>query len=80
MQHQIFKDQCDNCKQMKVCRGYKGKVLCDECIDEEQAKLIIISATYPNRDDRQNFEWKYAQEQLKKKEVLYEQTIFDFET
>ena len=33
-----FKDKCDGCNQMKVCRGYEGKVLCDDCINQNKKK------------------------------------------
>lgn len=26
-----FKDACDECGKMAVCKGYKGKVLCPDC-------------------------------------------------
>ena len=31
-----FKDKCDGCHQMKVCKGYADKVLCDDCINQEK--------------------------------------------
>lgn len=31
-----FKDACDKCGKMAVCKGHNGKVLCPECIQEEQ--------------------------------------------
>ena len=38
-----FKDSCDNCNQMKFCRGYTGKLLCEECIKLlEQSPIEII--------------------------------------
>ena len=42
MQTKTFKDECDKCKKMKVCKGYKGLVLCDECRKEESDKLPEI--------------------------------------
>jgi len=30
--HPTFKDQCDRCHTWAVCHGYKGEVLCEECI------------------------------------------------
>lgn len=31
-----FKDACDECKKMAVCKGYNGKVLCPECIAKQE--------------------------------------------
>ena len=31
-----FKDACDNCGKFNYCKGYKGKVLCEECIKKEE--------------------------------------------
>jgi len=31
-----FKDKCDNCGKMDICKGYNGKVLCPACIKEEE--------------------------------------------
>lgn len=28
-----YKDQCDICKKFSYCRGYKGQVLCESCIN-----------------------------------------------
>ena len=39
----LFKDKCDKCDMMKVCKGFNGWVLCEECIKLEtikQPKLI----------------------------------------
>ena len=33
-----FKDKCDGCNNMKVCKGFNGLVLCDDCIEKESAK------------------------------------------
>lgn len=38
LKKKIFKDKCDGCNQMKVCKGFNGLVLCDECIEKESAK------------------------------------------
>lgn len=29
-----FKDQCDLCNKFSYCKGYKGQVLCQECISK----------------------------------------------
>lgn len=31
-----FKDACDNCGKFNYCKGYKGRVLCEECIKKEE--------------------------------------------
>ena len=36
MTQKKFKDACDNCKQFNYCKGYKGKVLCPDCIKKEE--------------------------------------------
>ena len=36
--NKVFKDRCDICNEMKVCRGFKGLVLCEECEKKEAAK------------------------------------------
>lgn len=33
-----FKDQCDECGQMTLCRGFDGRVLCQKCIDKEMKR------------------------------------------
>lgn len=38
LKNKIFKDKCDGCNQMKVCKGFNGLVLCNECIEKESAK------------------------------------------
>ena len=30
----IFLDRCDICHKPKKCRGYNGKVICEECIND----------------------------------------------
>lgn len=40
LKKKIFKDKCDGCNQMKVCKGFNGLVLCDECIGKESAKPL----------------------------------------
>lgn len=37
MEHK-FKDACDKCGKMDYCKGYKGKVLCPTCIEQEEEK------------------------------------------
>jgi hypothetical protein len=37
-----FKDQCDVCKKMDYCKGYKGLVLCNKCIKKEVSKAPKI--------------------------------------
>lgn len=39
----LFKDECDICKKMKVCKGFNGLVSCEDCRKNEaaqQPKLI----------------------------------------
>lgn len=36
MKEHKFKDKCDGCYQMKVCKGYGNKVLCADCINQEK--------------------------------------------
>lgn len=31
-----FKDACDECGKMAVCKGFQGKVLCPECISKKE--------------------------------------------
>ena len=38
MNNKIYKDKCDCCNTMKVCKGFNGSVLCDECIKKETEK------------------------------------------
>ena len=33
-----FKDACDKCGHFDYCKGYKGKVLCPNCIQKEEEK------------------------------------------
>lgn len=40
MIRKIFKDRCDGCHQMKVCRGYFGRVLCEECIQNQKYSIL----------------------------------------
>lgn len=35
-----FKDKCDKCNQMKVCKGFKEWVLCEKCIREYNKKKV----------------------------------------
>lgn len=37
-----FKDKCDICNKMKVCKGFKGLVLCEECKAKEIKKIPEI--------------------------------------
>ena len=37
-----FKDSCDNCHKFDFCRGYKDRVLCEECIEKGFGKLAPI--------------------------------------
>ena len=37
-----FKDKCDKCNQMKVCKGFKEWVLCENCIKEYNDKKINV--------------------------------------
>lgn len=30
-----YKDKCDNCQKFDYCKGYNGKILCDDCIKKE---------------------------------------------
>lgn len=27
-----FRDKCDGCKTFKVCKGFNGMILCDDCM------------------------------------------------
>lgn len=36
----IFKDKCEICNQFRVCKGYREKVLCNECIEKIETKKI----------------------------------------
>ena len=38
MEKQKFKDACDNCGRFDYCKGYKGKVLCPDCIHKEEER------------------------------------------
>lgn len=59
----IFRDKCDCCKSFKVCKGYNGMILCDDCI----IKM--------NENKTENKEIK----ELKNLKVSYsEMTIYDF--
>lgn len=49
-----FKDKCDGCNKMKVCKGFKGLVLCEECIEKENAKPIEMVGD-KNEQARFNF-------------------------
>jgi len=42
MEHKIFKDKCDGCNKMKVCKGFKELVLCEECHIKETEKVPQI--------------------------------------
>lgn len=35
-----FKDRCDDCHQMKICKGYLGRVLCEECIQNLKYNIL----------------------------------------
>lgn len=37
----IFLDRCDICHKPKKCKGYEGRVLCDECISKLDDKPKI---------------------------------------
>ena len=37
-----FKDSCDNCHKFDFCRGYKDRVLCEECIEKGFGDLAPI--------------------------------------
>lgn len=39
-----FKDRCECCGKYKICFGYKGKLLCDEC-----KKIYISSEVAENK-------------------------------
>lgn len=45
-----YKDKCDCCNQYKICRGYKDKVLCEDCINKtdklKDKKEIINNEPY----------------------------------
>lgn len=30
----MFRDKCDRCHTFKICKGHKGMILCDECIEK----------------------------------------------
>lgn len=36
MEKKQFKDACDECGKMAVCKGHNGKVLCPECIAKQE--------------------------------------------
>ena len=36
MTQKKFKDACDICGQFDYCKGYKGKVVCPNCIKKEE--------------------------------------------
>lgn len=38
MNHKVYKDKCEMCNDWKVCKGFSGLVLCDDCIKKEIAK------------------------------------------
>ena len=42
MNKKRFKDQCDICLKWEYCKGYKNKVLCENCFKKEQKKPIEI--------------------------------------
>ena len=37
-----YKDSCEHCKKFDFCRGYKGRVLCENCIKEGFGDLAPI--------------------------------------
>ena len=40
-----YLDRCDLCNKPKHCRGYKGMVLCDECIGTNKAQIVYPKKT-----------------------------------
>lgn len=54
MIRKIFKDKCDGCNKMKVCRGFNGLVLCDKCIEKELTKPVEMVGD-KNEQARFNF-------------------------
>lgn len=61
----MFLDRCDICHKPKVCRGYKDKILCDDCIK---------SLKGTNEEKKENVENK----ENKKIVHIQKTTIFDF--
>lgn len=41
MKKKKFLDRCDMCHNPRVCRGYDGMLLCEECI-EKKKKIIVV--------------------------------------
>lgn len=38
-----YKDECDNCHKMRICKGFNKLVLCEECTEKEKIKLNKIT-------------------------------------
>lgn len=50
-----FKDKCDNCNNIGLCRGFGIKVLCEECIKDEINKPGVEIKGDTNEQTRINF-------------------------
>lgn len=48
-----YKDKCDKCHQMKICKGYNNKCLCEDCIKKEKSENIEI--IIDNKDGQAKF-------------------------
>lgn len=42
MNKKKYKDQCDVCLKWDYCKGYRNKVLCENCIKNKQNEAIEI--------------------------------------
>ena len=42
MKNKAYKDKCDKCNQMKICKGFNSLVLCEDCRKKEAAKAPKI--------------------------------------
>lgn len=49
-----FKDACDLCNKMDYCKGYEGKVLCQECIAKEESNVSNDKSTDEREDVQTN--------------------------
>lgn len=54
MQTREYKDKCDCCQKMKVCKGYHELLLCEDCKKEEQEKECNIIC---DKDNQEKFDF-----------------------
>jgi len=55
----MFLDRCDICHKPKKCKGYEGKVLCEECISklDIKPKIEVKNEVKSNKKDITIFDY-----------------------